>query len=154
MSGLLCNLRPGGEKSGFALPVYCALMETYTGHIGASGRKTLRRGNMIKYRENQSPDNLKYHTAARLSRQAQRANTCPAEIQHDWVWARVCCIMWAARQQRTHGTRAMQGHDASTPTVPYGMPFVPGSARQYVSSSNPIRLGAGSSLLHRCAPLW
>jgi hypothetical protein len=48
---------------------------------------------MIKYTENHSPDNLKYHTAS--------------------------------------------------------TPFVPSSTRQYVRSSNPIRLGVGSSMLHR-----
>jgi hypothetical protein len=47
---------------------------------------------MIKYRENQSPDNLKYHTAACPSCQAQRANTCAAQVQYACVWARVCCI--------------------------------------------------------------
>jgi hypothetical protein len=157
MSGLLCNLRPRGEKSGFALPVYCTLMETYTGHIGASGRKILRRGSMIKYTENQSPDNLKYHThtAARPSRQAQPANTCPAEIQDAWVWAQVCCIVWAARQSTAQARYTSHSITARTPKVPYvSTPVVPGSARQYVPSSNPIRLGMGSSLLHRCAALW
>jgi hypothetical protein len=33
-------------------------------------------------------------------------------------------------------------------------PFVPGLACRYVPTSNQIRLGAGSCLLHRFAALW